>query len=1160
MPPPLLRVFSQICSVVDCKDCCFSPQLLGSSGGGSEEALGPMSSRMDLDALLAAFRDLGTASKVTSKAEAVLCQQLAECLKQFLRAETADFICSHKSAALLYSYSFDTTRTMLAHTTRQRTSAGTIHRAGRQPVEMLMQRILVRGPETADQQQMRHLFLEPVPMSEGHSQWYVFAAACAALPLARKLGHQGFLVYHVVADRAQLSSVARLLQARQEAWHHAQIQADQGSGLQSSLPYLRDLFLSCGCALHDIQNGLRWSVHPLLKGEILKDCHIVLEALRNSTTTLMSCLPEHLAARCTQRDVAVMDESACRQLWSLLGVDATMLDLMVRVDPWYSGNCLEVNPGSIEERGADPFSPCSQCALYLMKWRRFNEARFLSMGTAAQGLLGSLAVGLSALVEDARTLPGTSLYHLNGFNRLHREQKQLLVVLTVVSGLAHELLSLVMSDDRLLRQLPDVEQIIEEEVALAHSWPLVLWQRLASLIDPLEDGLHLRSQALDALHIQASYVHEKIIRVMKTYPWKLGLDAEEDPLLELSRLQDEPQDQFTFKIWMLLRSGVSVHQLQDIPALLQQTSWSSMAVEQAHGSSATMRRFHPELTLDQHLARSFLHQCRHLFTPTAEQQSQAALEKRLLRLQNRRASVTGRNLFFKDLVAQTRQRLGGATLSREALQQLMSRHVSFYTALSPEEQHEYERQAVAASNAKRSALLSDVEQEWANQRLQKARKLEYLKTTGGVSNAVQFAKLAEEAAVRLHQVYSQQDVSQQNLRALRSGACSSPQPPPANVQSHFENIMDSLSVKTRTDPAMWVKQICEHRESFIGLTIAASLEEQSTAYRMCYAVQNPRLIVFQKMHVVQVQPAGRFQFQNTPLADLADTTPRHLFQIVPGQYCSSQDLPFNDEDDLVAVTDTFFNRAFEVASFALTVDLHTLLANYPHKHRHSQQSETRTRRTARTSFSEEEVAAHPWLASLGSHSSRGHSSVVSAASSSQAASSDNPQVLELDEVEIQNAWEELRAARESWSSNLRPMGQDFTISLRGGAWTKQHRGVAADAVMATAASEDGKTFLATYGEAKSASYSILAYENGATLLALEWCARRQHYLNCWVGRGRGRQTFTADDKQAYLPSPEWEAFFQSLAPEHAAFHRAQVLAAYEPRLAEGSSASSQALP
>ena len=241
-----------------------------------------------------------------------------------------------------------------------------------------MQGLILRTTHPADESAVCHLFAEPVVLMAGKSQWFVFAAATALFPLTRSLGHTSWCIYHVVADRLQLSSVSRLLQARQEGYHLAtqpESETEDSVDHPHSLLHLRDLFITCGCAWHDVQNALRWSVGPLLKGDILQDCHIAVETLRNSSWTLMGFLPQHLAARMRVSDDPELEPDLCRRFWLLPGVDVTMLELMVSLDPWYANGILYINDIDPDEDGPeDPFAKSSQCALYLMKWKTFTVA------------------------------------------------------------------------------------------------------------------------------------------------------------------------------------------------------------------------------------------------------------------------------------------------------------------------------------------------------------------------------------------------------------------------------------------------------------------------------------------------------------------------------------------------------------------------------------------------------------------------------------------------------------------------------------------------------------------------------------------------------------------------------------------------------------------
>ena len=120
------------------------------------------------------------------------------------------------------------------------------------------------------------------------------------------------------------------------------------------------------------------------------------------------------------------------------------------------------------------------------------------------------------------------------------------------------------------------------------------------------------------------------------------------------------------------------------------------------------------------------------------------------------------------------------------------------------------------------------------------------------------------------------------------------------------------------------------------------------------------------------------------------------------------------------------------------------------------------------------------------------------------------------------------------------------VSLNGGggAWTKQHRGIAADAVLATAAHKDARKFLGALGEPKSASFSIIAYQDKATLLGQEWCARRQHFYNLWTSRGQST-TFTSEDVKAYVASDKWMHYVHTLTPADPAYHRSLELSSRE---------------
>ena len=555
-----------------------------------------------------------------------------------------------------------------------------------------------------------------------------------------------------------------------------------------------------------------WSVQPLLVGDVLKDCHIILESLRNSAPLLFSTLPNHLASRCVARSQPRMSETECRQLWSVLGMSATMLDVVVEVDPWYDATLLHVNPLVFEDAAEDPFRKCSECVMYLLEWRRFTEARFLSMGLASSGLLTSLAVSLTAMVADALALPGVST-NLNGFSRLKEQQQVLMLILIVVHQLLNEWFALIMSDDRLLRARQDVLQTEEDELQLIRSWRPQIWSALASLIKVPYDSAVLRSQALHAVHLAAAYAHEKIFMVMEQYPWRLGLSTETDSLEELLLQSEEPLD-----LWRMLKAGVPPAELISVAEFLQQASWSSLAVEQAHGSSATVRRYHLQLTLDHHLNRSFLHQARLLFTPTYTQLQEEALRKKLDRLGGRRREVSARNVCFGNLVAEATRQVGGGPPTDSS---------------SPG-----------------------------------------LAQAGGLSNV---SSHYTNSCAALHQKMCMCKFDQSSvIQRLREQACASPLPGPQSLR---------CSALLRTWPT----------------------------------------------------PVKRRRADSW--AAVADSCPPFQFQVCLGEYCSRTDLPFEEDQVIFPVSNSYIQEGLDVVSFAKILSLETLLLSYEHRHRHSEHAE-----------------------------------------------------------------------------------------------------------------------------------------------------------------------------------------------------------------------------
>jgi len=126
--------------------------------------------------------------------------------------------------------------------------------------------------------------------------------------MVRGLGRDGIVVMHSCFDRLLQQPLARFLDQNSQLFYHELAKRD-ATGM-SELRRLTQWDISTGCAAHDCQNALKWSLAPFHEGkEDLSALYIVMEALRNSYTSIVAYVPtfvdQHLVI-----DDAPFDEQA----------------------------------------------------------------------------------------------------------------------------------------------------------------------------------------------------------------------------------------------------------------------------------------------------------------------------------------------------------------------------------------------------------------------------------------------------------------------------------------------------------------------------------------------------------------------------------------------------------------------------------------------------------------------------------------------------------------------------------------------------------------------------------------------------------------------------------------------------------------------------------
>ena len=405
-------------------------------------------------------------------------EQLVEALKNLLSKKVANFLDKHRHTAVLECYSSDATPLLVSSTSSMSsTTLGSTRRTGRHKVEFLMQSAFYKAKNASGVMEMVMLVTDPKPLTAGKRGWNLFSAACDFLPLLRRRGHKGLCLQHMCADRAVFSSLDRHLRGRHAAFYDGR----HGPDLGPEAPLLQntDWMLSTPCGVHDAHNGLKWGLSLFTDATTLEDVHIVIESLRNTFEPLRAHIPHFLQSKLRIHDPAQPATAATRMVWALLGVEPDWLEMVVSLNPIWVGGWLFVN--DTDEGQPSAVEQTSHLYFHLMKWTKFTESRWASIGSACRALAATLLLGLPELVTLTKADPLVSHYHIGGFDRMNGKIVEFLVIAAASSYPIENFILSLLHDDRLLAQLPDLEADLQEETRYLENLPMEVRQRLGAL-------------------------------------------------------------------------------------------------------------------------------------------------------------------------------------------------------------------------------------------------------------------------------------------------------------------------------------------------------------------------------------------------------------------------------------------------------------------------------------------------------------------------------------------------------------------------------------------------------------------------------------------------------------------------------------------------------
>ena len=220
--------------------------------------------------------------------------------------------------------------------------------------------------------------------------------------------------------------------------------------------------------------------------------------------------------------------------------------------------------------------------------------------------------GMGSCMAYARAQPGVSDYDFHGVNRLNGETMNLAVLAALSCGPAEALNAEWMEDDRLMKRLQWLEEVVQVEQDAVGMLSMKTFQVCAAFTTwtPTE----LRSKANRVVLITRSYLDFKVFNDARSYPWSLCIGDKVDNLIALNMINIKPStDSVAAQLWQLLRQEWPMCLMVEVLQHLEELPWTSKATEEGHAAAAVVLKHYPEFHEDALHCRTMLYQVRVLF-------------------------------------------------------------------------------------------------------------------------------------------------------------------------------------------------------------------------------------------------------------------------------------------------------------------------------------------------------------------------------------------------------------------------------------------------------------------------------------------------------------------------------------------------------------------
>ena len=668
------------------------------------------------------LEELCQSTKSMDKEHLRTIDKYAEACKAVLLESAHEFVKGCGGSPMLTSKSADGTPLKVTYQQQSVMPSGTrFTRSGKAGHEFLLKNQFIRGDVNGDCAS-RCILQDPCPLHHGKGAGAIFAACAQHWRSLRQLGHPGIAIEHYCYDRCGLEAQERYWRS----WHDAAPipQCLANHDVAEGTFRKTELVIVTPCAAHDAQTAFRWGMGTAFQDkQRLRYLYIGIDSLRNSMDFINRHLAEWIARRLDfVPHRSFEDVEHRRVLWQSLDIEAETVDVLSDTLQYYfEDGRIHVTEQMVGN--AEVLDLIMQCLQSAWKFVRFADSRFLTAGSSCRTLLAAYLLGIDDLVELILEAPGKAPFYLHGFKRLGSEEngnlKMVVAECAFVSRVTDGVLAEIIEDPRVALRHDELWEVLAGDMKWLLEVPDMVWTSIANVANTT--GTDIRAHCIRGGHASFHFFWRRVLEPAGRLPWTLVRGDLQGNLNDLAAGAC-PEDPVSAKLWKLCQDEYPPHQLVATLRLLADISWSTLAVEQQHGTMASLHRHHPDYQLNTLVGRTLLMHVRKLLPHVSEDEKQLArVRLQLQKTLARQPHQTGaRHALVSQLFSHLRSR-GGVHSTRDVpvdmARRIMAQSSRLLAARTVSQHRELDRASVLRADDKRTILADEA------QRLREQRDL-----------------------------------------------------------------------------------------------------------------------------------------------------------------------------------------------------------------------------------------------------------------------------------------------------------------------------------------------------------------------------------------------------------------------------------------------------